>query len=286
MGQFHDHMGHRLFAVDSGGNGDVLLLIHGFPTSSWDYAPMYEALASERRVIAPDLLGFGYSDKPARHEYSIMEQADLVCALLDKLEAARVGILAHDYGDTVAQELLARHNERSLRTRLDHVCFLNGGLFPETHRPRFVQKLLLSPVGPLVSRAMSKQAFERAMRGIFSRNRPPSANELDSFWQLANENDGLRIAHRLIRYMPERVRHRERWVSALIEARTPVALIDGTEDPVSGEHMVQRFEEIAGRRHFIRRLDGVGHYPQVESPQAVLDAYREFVAGIPRVANA
>lgn len=273
--------GHRLFHVDSGGADlPVLLLIHGFPTAGWDFAMIYEQLAETHRIIVPDMLGFGFSDKPARHDYRLVEQASLLEALLGSLGISEVAVLAHDYGDSVAQELIARQLDGRLGIRLSSVCLLNGGLFPETHRPRLVQRLLLSPLGPLVGRAMSRRAFERSMRGIFAESSQPSESHLEAFWALVNAGDGRQIVHRLIRYMPEREAQRERWVGALRNADMPLGVINGSADPVSGEHMLARFEELVGNQHFIQRLPGIGHYPQVEAPAAVLTAYRQFLADV------
>ena len=278
LGSVREIGGHGLFVVDSGDRHlPALLLLHGFPTASWDFARLYPALTETHRVIAPDLLGFGFSDKPARHDYRIVEQAALVTELLDRLGVNETAVLAHDYGDSVAQELLARHNEGAGPLRLASVCLLNGGLFPETHRPRTIQTLLLTPLGPLVSRALSRRAFDRAMRSVFAPGSPPSPADLDGFWQLVNEGHGRRITHRLIRYIPERQRMRDRWLAALREARIPIGLVNGSDDPVSGDHMVDRFEHIVGRRRFIRRLAGIGHYPQVEAPAAVLEAFNDFL---------
>ena len=69
----------RAFRV--AGSGPVLLLIHGFPTASWDYAPLWESLAARWRVLTLDMLGFGFSAKPRNYPYSICAQADLVEAL-------------------------------------------------------------------------------------------------------------------------------------------------------------------------------------------------------------
>lgn len=92
------------------GQGEPLLLIHGFPTASWDWHYLWQPLAQRYRVIACDMLGFGDSAKPVNHDYSLLEQADLQQALLAHLNVDQpVHILAHDYGDSVAQELLARH---------------------------------------------------------------------------------------------------------------------------------------------------------------------------------
>ena len=278
LGAFRQIGGHRLFVVDSGDqNLPVLLLVHGFPTASWDFAELYPALAKTHRIIAPDFLGFGFSDKPVGHHYSIVEQATFLDELLLALDARKVDILAHDYGDSVAQELLARQRAGELETRLSSACFLNGGLFPETHRPRLIQRLLLTPLGPLIGRAMTRRAFDRSMHSIFAPDNPPSRAELDGFWELINTGNGRRVVHRLLRYMPERVAMRERWVDALIHARIPLGFINGTADPVSGEPMVRRFEEVVGTDRFVRRLAGVGHYPQIEQPEVVVEAYREFL---------
>src|ERR1700733_757044 len=102
---------HAIFYRDSGGSGPVLLAIHGFPSASWDYHPMWAGLTARFRVIAADMLGFGWSEKPRRHAYSILDQATLHERLLFDLGIERVHLLAHDYGDTVAQELLARNDE-------------------------------------------------------------------------------------------------------------------------------------------------------------------------------
>ncbi len=123
-----------------------LLLIHGFPSASWDWHYLWQPLAQRYRVIACDMLGFGDSAKPVNHEYSLLEQADLQQALLAQLGVEQpVHLLAHDYGDSVAQELLARHYDSQIQ--IASCVFLNGGLFPETHRPVLMQKLLLSPLG-------------------------------------------------------------------------------------------------------------------------------------------
>jgi pimeloyl-ACP methyl ester carboxylesterase len=203
-----------------------------------------------------------------------MEQADLIEAIVAHHQVDRHHILAHDYGDTVAQELLARDNGRTSRA-IGSVCFLNGGLFPETHRPRLIQRLLQSPLGPLVSRLVNRRAFERSMTALFGPGHPPTADELDAFWTLVTHGGGHRLAHELIHYMAERIRHRERWVGALRSAHCPLALINGSADPVSGAHMVARFRAVVGTGYIVE-LPGVGHYPQVEAPELVREHYLHF----------
>ena len=252
-----------------------LLLIHGYPTASYDWVLIWQRLAASYSLYALDMLGFGMSDKPRDCGYPITLQADLCMALLDDARVANPHVLAHDYGDTVAQELLAR--EREGRLRLASMAFLNGGLFPETHRARPVQKLLAMPVlGPLLAGTMSYAKFEATMQSIGG-DQPPSAQELQDLWWLVVRDGGRQALARLINYMEQRRRNRERWVGALVESRVPRRLICGAVDPVSGRHLADRYRELVPDPDVVV-LEGVGHYPQLEAPDRVVDAYREFRA--------
>jgi pimeloyl-ACP methyl ester carboxylesterase len=256
------------------GEGEPLLLIHGFPTASWDWHYLWQPLARRFRVIACDLLGFGYSDKPRGHDYRLLEQADLNQALLAHLGIdGPVHVLAHDYGDSVAQELLARHHEG--RIQLASGVFLNGGLFPETHRPVLVQKLLLSPLGVVVGRLFSRRKLAASFAQVFGPHTQPSEMELNDFWRLIAEQNGPAVMHRLIHYIPERRQQRDRWVAAMQRGGVPLRVIDGAVDPISGAHMVARYRELIPDADTVL-LDGIGHYPQTEAPEQVLEHYLAF----------
>lgn len=284
------HKGHSIF-YQEGGEGETLLLLHGFPTASWDWAKMWPTLTASYHVVAPDMLGFGYSDKPKDMQYSILDQAIMHEALCAHKGIERVHVLAHDYGDTVAQELLARLLDRLDRKdgqkgeagspglEIQSVCFLNGGLFPETHHPRLIQTLLLSPVGGLLAKLTSKRTLRKNFHAIFGPKTPPTEAEIDAFWDLMVHKGGKNIVHKLLRYMPERKQHRERWVGAIASAPCPVLLLNGPEDPVSGRHMARRYEELIPNPQVIS-LEGIGHYPQVEAPEQVLSHYLNFLKSL------
>lgn len=256
------------------GQGEPLLLIHGFPTASWDWHYLWAPLAARYRVIACDMLGFGDSAKPRGHAYSLLEQTDLQQALLAHLGVDKpVHVLAHDCGDSVAQELLARH--QGGRVQLASCVFLNGGLFPETHHPVLVQKLLLSPIGPLVGRLFSRKKLAASFAKVFGPPTQPSPRELDDFWSLIAANNGPAVMHRLIRYMPERRVNRDRWVTAMQATAVPMRIIDGAVDPISGAHMVERYRELIAKPDTVL-LEGIGHYPQTEAPAEVLEHYLQF----------
>jgi len=280
-GRYFDWQGQRIFCRDEG-TGEALLCLHGFPTASWDWHRLWPELCTQRRVIALDFLGYGFSSKPLPHAYSAAEQADIVQALLAQLGVYRLALLAHDFGDSVAQELLARQGE-GVANGLDlrAVCFLNGGLFMEAARPRLIQYLLLGPLGPWLSRRLNYPRFARSFAAIFGPHTQPSAQELTDFWRLIAHHDGQRVAHALIQYIRERHRQRGRWVAAMQRTSVPLRLVIGMADPVSGRRIAERYRELLPNADVVE-LPDIGHYPQVEAPAEVLPAVWAFMGDAAR----
>ncbi len=279
-GQYFDYQSHQIFNIDEG-SGEVVLLIHGFPTASWDWWQMWETLIAHYRVLTLDMIGFGFSAKPKKYAYSIFDQADLIEQYLESKQVNTVKILSHDYGDTVAQELLARFNERKDKQEdileITSLCFLNGGLFPETHRPLLIQKLLMSPMGRVVGFFVNRKKLGKNFKKIFGPDTQPTENELDEFWELIIGNGGKSIFHLLIGYMRERAGNRTRWVEGIQQTTIPIRLINGLYDPISGQHMANRYKEIIPNPDVIE-LKNIGHFPLIESPELVLKHYLEFIS--------
>lgn len=273
-GKWFSYDGHAIFSRMEG-QGEALALIHGYPTASWDWSRLWPLLTRQYQVMTLDMLGFGFSDKPAHHRYCIDDQADLQQGWLEGLGLKDVHLLVHDYGCSVAQELLAREQEGRLGFSIASVCFLNGALFPEVHRPLLVQRLLIGPFGGLVSRGMSRRTFDVQFRRLFGGHHWPSQTELDDFWSLLTYNNGRGILHRLIRFMEERRCHRHRWVGALVKADKPMRVIYGKTDPISGVAMARRFQELVPNADTCC-LPRVGHYPHYEAPELVFEAYQRF----------
>ena len=273
-GKWFSYGGHAVFSRMAG-QGEPLVLLHGFPSASWDWSRLWPMLTRHYQVLALDMLGFGFSDKPQSYRYSIEDQADLVQGWLEGLGLPEVHLMAHDYGTSVVQELLARDQEGTLGFRISSVCLLNGGLFPEGHSPLFIQKVLKSPLGGLISRGLTKATFERSFRRLFGADNQPDRDDLLDFWHLLNYNNGRGILHELIQFMEERRCHRNRWVGALQHAGQPMRLVSGMADPVSGAAIVRRYRELVPSADVVS-LRRVGHYPHFEKPWEVFSAYREF----------
>jgi pimeloyl-ACP methyl ester carboxylesterase len=275
-GDYFNHGGLPVFYHVTRPADELLLCLHGFPTSSFDYHQIWPALAEKYALLAFDMIGYGFSAKPGDWGYTTFDQVDVLEALLEHLNISRVHILAHDYGNTITQELLARQDQGRLRFSIGSICFLNGALFPETHRPILAQKLLISRIGALFGRLIPDAQFKKSLASIFGEGTKPTAVELEDFITLFKFNSGKRIAHRLIRYMTERAKYRERWVPPLQRMKQPFRFINGLADPVSGKHLVERFREIVPDQADIIELPEIGHFPHLEAPQRVIDEYLAF----------
>ena len=275
-GNYFNYKGFSIFYRANKSDDENLLLLHGFPTSSHDYHKIWMQLARKFSVLAFDMIGYGYSAKPFDFDYTTKNQVDILQALISHLKIEKLHILAHDYGNTITQELLARDGEKGLDLEIKSICFLNGALFPETHRPILAQKILISPIGFLFGRLISDAGFKKSLASIFGENTQPTEEELDEFLQVFKYNNGRKIAHKLIRYMTEREKYRERWVGALEKMSPPFRFINGLADKVSGRHLVKRFREVIPHQKDIVELEHIGHFPHFEVPEIVLEKFFEF----------
>lgn len=253
------------------GAGPSMTLLHGFPSSSHDWAKVAPVLAADRELLLFDFLGFGASEKPADHEYSLNEQADLVEAVWAREGVTSTVLIAHDYAVSVTQELLARRADGALEVDLEAVYLLNGGLYPDLHRAQPTQLALLDPEqGPKLSAMINQELFIASLRPSFAEGFDAAADSAE-IWRSIARDDGHRISHLLIRYITDRKRNGERWVTALEGTDVPVAFVWGMLDPISGAHMAERITERMPNAPF-QALEDVGHWPQLEAPERVIAA--------------
>jgi len=284
QGRFRTIDGRRLFCAQAGG-GPTLLLLHAYPTASWGFHRIWPALASRFRVLAPDLLGSGFSDKPKQPVYDISSLTDLLEKLLDQLDVDRMHVLAHAYGVTTAQELLARRIKRDQGRRIDagpailSMCFVNGGLDPDATDLTLTQKLLLSPIGPIIPRLAptSPRIVGRKLRKVFGSLTPPSDDDIRAICALLRHNDGHLVVPYALRYLHERRDQRERWVGALTLSPAPMCLLNGAADPVAGRRVPQFWSNLLPEAPMMQLDPRVGHYPPLEDPEGLLEAYFNFL---------
>ena len=260
-------------ATANAGN-DPLLVLHGFPTSSYDWAHVLPALCAERRVILLDFLGFGLSSKPDRR-YSMRMQADVVEEVMADLGNPPVAMITHDMGNTVGGELLRRALEGALQFDITRRVLTNGSIYIEMAQLSTGQQLLLSLPDEATDLVVG-EAWKGGIAGTFSEYSSVSNEELETHWLFAAHNDGNRMMPRTIRYIEDRRKEERRYTGAIEEHASPVGVVWGEDDPIAVVAMTKTFHE-ARPDAPITILDRVGHYPMVENPQRFVDAVLAYL---------
>jgi pimeloyl-ACP methyl ester carboxylesterase len=272
-GRFVEVGGHRLFVVERG-QGPVLLLVHGFPTSSYDYRALMQRLSTRFRCIAFDFPGYGLSDKPVAYSYSLFQQADALEALLDVLGVRSARVLCHDMGTSVRCELLARRLEGRPGCQFEHVTFTNGSMLQWLAEITPYQKLLGSNETLLQGIELNAKLGERMAAGLRSLMRRPEAfsDEDETVTrELMLHDDGYLRLPALAGYMRERYLHDDRWIGALQKSAGVISVVWATEDSIANLAMGRALHALIPDAPYVE-LDGVGHFVIFEDPERVAAA--------------
>ena len=265
----------EVFVRSEDGDGPTILLLHGYPSSSFDYRHVIAHLHG-RAWVTLDFLGFGLSDKPRPHRYSLFEQADIVQAVLAGTTGPVV-LVAHDMGTSVATELLARDIESHLPFDLQAAVLTNGSVILHRANLRPIQKILRGPLGPVAARLTSERGFSRGFGKLFSSGHPLTPDEAEAQWALLAHHDGHRIPHLLISYLGERVEYASRWHGAVADWPKPLSFLWALDDPVATTNVLDGLRDLRPAADVVE-LPGVGHYPQVEVPDVFARAALSLLA--------
>jgi len=275
-GRYRDLLGFAVFTIDiapTGGEDDApVLILHGFPTCSFDFHLVVDALATTRRVLLLDMLGYGLSEKPDMR-YTLARQADVVQAFVADVGLSTLTLLTHDMGDTVGGELLARQSEGAWPVDIVRRVITNGSIYIEMAHLSTGQQLLLGLPDKRLDDSfdLGESAFGASLAATFSPRSAVDADELTAAWELVSHHDGQLLLPRTIRYIEERRRYQERYTGAIEDHPSPLAIVWGSDDPIAVPDMASRLHE-ARPDAALTRLTDVGHYPMLESPHRFLDA--------------
>jgi pimeloyl-ACP methyl ester carboxylesterase len=268
-----------VFVLRQGSGPPSTVLLHGFPSSSYDWRGVLEQPSMrERDLFAFDFLGFGLSDKPAGPN-SLIVQADLVQELVQRYADGRAFIVAHDMGTSVANELFARELEGRGAIEISGALLFNGSMLLHLAKPTLGQKLLRSRAGPVLSRLSTERFFRQQLGSVFSRAHPLSAEEAADQWSLYAHLGGHRRAHELVAYMDERVRYAERWHAAIRDWPGVLSLLWGMQDPVARVEVLRGIQALRSRVP-VTEFAQLGHYPQIEDPGAVAEVIAGALAAV------
>ena len=268
--------GRSVFTIDEG-EGFPVIILHGYPGSSWDFHKVWPAITEHNRAIAPDFLGYGLSDKPQDYSYSVADHAAMVTELATSKGIKEVKLVAHDVGVLVALELIIKAPESGLK--IESVALLNGTLFSSERHPKFIQRLLGGPLGGLVNRAASERTFTTNLLAISGEAGEDLRPTFKTQWQLLNHPYNARLMHKLLHTVRDRRENELRWADALCTSDVPLTFIVGGADPTSGTRMPESLSDYCRKSFSVSVLADVGHFPQLEAPQQTSEALREWWNG-------
>ncbi|NVK23225.1 MAG: alpha/beta hydrolase [Kangiellaceae bacterium] len=270
LGRYCTVNGHKIFIIDSDPDGlknlPNLCILHGFPTSSYDYWKALPYLKQDFRIIIHDHLGFGFSDKPTDYSYSLFEQTNIAQTLWQQLNIKKTYILAHDYGTSVLTEILARDNANQFPVQIKKIVLCNGSMHIELAQLLLMQKLLRSSIGPFIARLSSKLTAKRNLRKIFVDPQQLTESEIDSIWQMMTFNQGKKVLASISRYTFERKQFWSRWIGALQETDLPIEIIWPKQDPIAIAKMADVIAQET-KNSELHWLENLGHFPMLEAPE-------------------
>src|ERR1700722_2866398 len=270
-------------AYREAGRGDALLLIHGMAGSSATWRAIIPQLSKKYRVIAPDLLGHGMSAKP-RGDYSLGAFAVFLRDLLDELGVHRATVIGQSLGGGIAMQFTYQH-----RHYCDRLALIgSGGLGPDLSP---MLRILSAPGAELVLPVVAPQPVLNignklgswlTSAGIHS----PRAGEI---WNAYSSLSDSQTRQAFLRTLRSVVDYRGQAVSAVnklhVSSGLPTLLIWGDQDriiPVA--HGYAAHDAVPGSR--LEVLEGVGHFPHVESPTAVVEILDDFIVTTRPIARA
>jgi pimeloyl-ACP methyl ester carboxylesterase len=274
--------GHRVAYRDAG-DGEVLLLIHGMAGSSESWKPVFSRLAQQYRVIAPDLLGHGLSDKP-RTDYSLGAFAAGLRDLLDELDISAATVVGHSLGGGVAMQFIYQHPEYCQRL----ILISSGGLGPDVG---LILRLLSAPGAELVLPLIAPPPVMRIGNTLGSWLGAAGMRSVRGaeIWKAYSSFADPQTRQAFLRTLRSVVDYRGQTVSALnklhVRSEVPTLLIWGEQDQIIPvEHAYEARNAREGSR--LEVLPGIGHFPQIESPTNVTTAIEQFLTATTNPAEA
>ncbi len=277
---------YRDFGDASAAPESTLLLLHGFPESSFSYHKVIAGLRQVfRRIVVFDFPGYGFSDKPEQeYSYSLIAQADAAFQVWQRLRIIGGHIISHDMGTSVLTEVLARQQAGLLPTWYSSgvlsATFTNGSMVLSMAKLRFTQKLLLNrKLGPLLSSRAKYPLFKRTVasaHGVgLGQKDGLSEQDIQLLWQSCQLQNGHQKNHHIIRYLNDRRRYEHsRWLPALaaISRSVPVNFCWGDADQVARVQMAHHLHKVVCPESTLEIMTGVGHFGQIASPNRWLDS--------------
>jgi cis-3-alkyl-4-acyloxetan-2-one decarboxylase len=276
---FLDLGGIRYHYVDEG-EGEPIVMLHGNPTWSFYYRHLISGLREHYRVIAPDHIGCGLSDKPQDYTYTLDRHISNLEVLLQDLRLDQLTLVVHDWGGPIGMGYAVRHPEQVRR-----FVIFNTAAFWSPHTPWFLRLGRLPLLGAMTVRNLN--VFARLATIVGCRHQERMTNDVRAGYLFPYDSSANRVALlRFIQDIPSDPAHPTYALLRSIESglaqfrRHPMLVVWGDQDPVFTHAFLEEWRaRFPGAR--VERLPDAGHYVVEDGHERILPWMREFLAGNP-----
>jgi pimeloyl-ACP methyl ester carboxylesterase len=228
--------GLNIFTITIGNKSKpAILLIHGYPTSSYDFYKLAAELGNDFYLCMIDTPGYGFSDKPGGYKYSLHDDAALAdFAVKNIFDLKDFTLLTHDKGDSVGLALLEIYQAYKKKPyRINNHIIMNGNMYLPLARLNIGQKVILNPVaGKIFPSLMTGKSFANGLAEA-AYTPVPSLDEINALASIFDYQNGTGIQHQLIQYLNERKVNEVKWLETLGKSDIPVTLIWGELDKIA-----------------------------------------------------
>jgi pimeloyl-ACP methyl ester carboxylesterase len=279
-GQPIDVYGHPVFYIQHHIDKPTICFLHGYPSASYDYLHVLPLLEEDFSYVIHDQLGYGFSSKPDNYSYSLIEQAEVAIELWRKLGLKEIHLVSHDYGTSVANEIVVRRLRGFEPVKIKSVTFCNGSMHIELAKLKLVQKLMKHTFwGKYMAALSNKRSFTQTMRSIWYDKSKFNKEEIENLYDLLRLNSTNAIFHKVSLYNNERVKYWHRWIGNLPNLDIPAHVLWAQQDPIAVKTIAEQLaKEIPNAVY--TKIDNCGHYPMLEQPIEWANHVMRFVKGL------
>lgn len=254
------------------GTGQVVLFLHGTPTWSFDFRHQVAALRTDFRCIAPDLVGFGLSEKPREYDYRIQHHVERLEQFVQTLDLHQIHLVVHDFGGPIGLAFAQKHPERIASITLFNTWMWDASAEPEYQR---LKKVLQSPLLPILYTwfNFSPRYLLPKSYGSTPLSKKLHGQYMQPFASKRERKGPVAFAYSLL--------HDQGWFGSLWNnqqslSHLPVLLIWGMNDSFIGPAGLGKFKQVWPAAETLE-LKGVGHFPQDEAGERVTKKLHAFL---------
>ena len=243
-GNYIDIYGKSVFHIHHKTEKPTIAFLHGYPSASFDYYNVLPNLENCFSYIIHDQIGFGLSAKPSNYSYSLIEQAEIAIELWKKLGIKEIHLVSHDYGTSIANEIIVRKLQGFEPVKIKTITFCNGSMHIELAKLKLVQKLLKHPTfGKYIVALMNKKTFIKTMQDIWFDKNLCDVQEMNVLYDLLQLNSNNEVLHKISQYNNERVKYWHRWIPALTQLDIPTHILWAQEDPIAVKAIAEQLHK-------------------------------------------